>query len=420
MTAENLTESRPRFKGYMPFLVIFMGLIALVDNYLSLIEISAIPILTEDFGIDLNYFLLWQGIFGIVAFLVFLIGWLADLWGRKIGILILLLLMGGSALLIGLIGASSFWIFMVLYAILILGTNVNLWIIPISEESVPKRRALYGSIAFLIGLIPLYALVGEEIATAWGWQWMYGVMGAFGLILIIPWIFMKETKRWKTQREVFKIKNKRVKFWETIKLFTKRDWIFVVLTGGIYVCWNIAFKMATGTVGMFYMGTYTGSPLYSLAEFESVLLFAGLATILGALSIGIIMEKLGRIIAFIFSSVGATLAYLGLAFNGHPVFMVFIYYFMACFLGFLLVYIPEIFPTEIRGTATGISLTLSRIGYVAGPLLAAVILIQETETTYMILYIIAAVFAVVPILSLLLNKYEPKGKTLEKIQEETK
>lgn len=416
MSIESLNESRPRFKGYMPFLVIFMGLIALVDNYLSLIEISAIPLLTDDFSIDLNYFLLWQGIFGIVAFLVFLLGWLADLWGRKIGILVLLLIMGGSALLIGLIGASSFWVFMTLYAILILGTNVNLWTIPISEESVPKRRALYGSLAFLIGLIPLYALVGEEIATAWGWQWMYGAMGAFGLILIIPWIFMRETKRWKTQRDEFKIKNKRVKLKETIKLFTKRDWIFVVLTGGIYVCWNIAFKMATGTVGSFYQDIQ----LYTLAEFESVLLFAGLATILGALSIGIIMEKLGRIIAFIFSSVGATLAYLGLAFIGHPVFMVFIYYFMACFLGFLLVYIPEIFPTEIRGTATGMSLTLSRIGYVAGPLLAAVILIQETATTYMILYIVAAVFAVVPILSLLLNKYEPKGKSLEKIQEETK
>jgi len=416
MSSENIAESKPRSKGYMPFLVIFMGFIALVDNYLSLIEISAIPLITADFDIDLNYFLLWQGIFGIVAFLVFLIGWLADLWGRKIGILILLLIMGGSALLIGLIGASSFWVFMVLYAILILGTNVNLWTIPISEESVPKRRALYGSLAFLIGLIPLYALVGEEIATAWGWQWMYGAMGAFGLVLIIPWIFMRETKRWKTQREEFKIKNKRIKLRETIKLFTKRDWIFVVLTGGIYVCWNIAFKMATGTVGSFYQDIQ----LYTLAEFESVLLFAGLATILGALSIGIIMEKIGRIVAFVFSSVGATLAYLGLAFIGHPVFMVFIYYFMACFLGFLLVYIPEIFPTEIRGTATGMSLTLSRIGYVAGPLLAAVILLQETATTYMILYIVAAVFAVVPILSLLLNKYEPKGKTLEKIQEETK
>ncbi|MCE7749552.1 MAG: hypothetical protein GPJ51_14295 [Candidatus Heimdallarchaeota archaeon] len=89
---------------------------------------------------------------------------MADLWGRKIGTLILLLLMGGSALVIGIAGAISFWIFMVFYALLILGTNVNLWTIPISEESIPQRRAFNGSVAFLIGLIPLYALVGEVIA----------------------------------------------------------------------------------------------------------------------------------------------------------------------------------------------------------------------------------------------------------------
>ena len=173
MTAETVIESRPRSKKYMIYLVSFMGLIALVDNYLSLIETTAIPKINAHFGITLDKFLLWQGIFGIVAFLVFLIGWLADLWGRKIDTLILLLLMGGSALVIGIAGASSFWIFMVFYALLILGTNVNLWTIPISEESIPKRRAFNGSMAFLIGLIPLYALVGEAIADSIGWQWMY-------------------------------------------------------------------------------------------------------------------------------------------------------------------------------------------------------------------------------------------------------
>ena len=93
---------------------------------------------------------------------------------------------------------------------------------------------------------------------------------------------------------------------------------------------------------------------------------------------------------------------------------------MACFLGFLLVYIPEIFSTKIRGTATGLSLTFSRLGYVVGPLIASAILFTETATTYMILYIVAGVIALVPIITLLFNKYEPKGKTLETIQEETK
>ncbi|MCG3222790.1 MAG: MFS transporter, partial [Candidatus Heimdallarchaeota archaeon] len=371
------------------------------------------------FGIDLPYFLLWQGIFGIVAFFVFLIGWLADLWGRKIGILILLLLMGSSALIIGIVGANSFWIFMVFYAILILGTNVNLWTIPISEESIPKKRALHGSIAFLIGLIPLYAFIGKPIADAMGWQWMYGLMGIFGLVLIIPWFFMKETKRWKTQKEEYKIKKQRIKFRETIKQFTKKDWLFVTLTGAIYICWNIAFKMATGTVKTFFLDIQ----LFSADQFQTILTFAGLSTILGALSIGIIMDKLGRMVAFIFSSVGATLSYLGLAFIGHPVFMVFTYYFMACFLGFLLVYIPEMFPTEIRGTATGLSLTLSRVGFVVGPLIAFAILDMvsvSAATTYIILFAVAGVIALVPLLSLFFNKYEPKGKTLETIQEEIK
>ena len=416
MTVETITESRPHSKKYMTYLVIFMGLIALVDNYLSLIEITAIPKIITHFGITLDVFLRWQGIFGIVAFLVFLIGGLADLWGRRIGILILLLLMGGSVLLIGIVGARSLWIFIAFYALLILGTNVNLWIIPISEESPPKRRALYGSLAFLIGLIPLYAFVGEAISNSMGWQWMYGLMGAFGLLLIVAWYFMKETKRWKIQREEFKLKKQRVRFIETIKKFTKKDWLFVVLTGTIYVCWNMSFKMATGTVASYYQNIL----FFTADRFETILIFAGLATILGALSIGIIMDKLGRMIAFIFSSVGASLSYLGLALHGHPVFMIFIYYFMACFLGFLLVYIPEIFSTEKRGTATGLSLTLSRLGYVVGPLLAGVIVFQETVATYRLLYIIAAIIALVPMLSLFLNKYEPKGKTLEIIQEEIK
>ncbi len=414
MTTEILADSQPRSKGYMTYLVIFMGLIALVDNYLSLIEITAIPKIITHFGMTLDEFLRWQGIFGIVAFLVFLIGGLADLWGRKIGILILLILMGGSALLIGIVGASSFWIFIAFYALLILGTNVNLWIIPVSEESPPKRRALYGSIAFLIGLIPLYAFIGEAIANSMGWQWMFGLMGAFGLLLIIAWYFMKETKRWKTQREDFKLKKQRVRFIETIKQFTKKDWLFVVLTGLIYVCWNMSFKMATGTVASYYQNIQ----LFTADRFETILIFAGIATILGALSIGIIMDKIGRMVAFIFSSVGAALSYIGLAVHGHPVFMIFIYYFMACFLGFLLVYIPEIFATEKRGTATGLSLTLSRLGYVVGPILASAIVFQETIATYRMLYIIAGVIALVPMLSLFLNKYEPKGKTLEKIQEE--
>jgi AAHS family cis,cis-muconate transporter-like MFS transporter len=417
MSVENSDATRPRSKKYMYYLVSFMGLIALADNYLSLIEITAIPKIVDQFEwLDLDGFLFWQGIFGILAFFVFVIGWLADLWGRKIGMLILLILMGGSALLIGFIGKFSFWIFIALYALMILATNVNLWTIPLSEESHPKRRAFNGSIAFLIGLIPLYAFIGESIAeSALGWPWMFGLMGAFCLLLIVPWFWMKETKRWKDNDEELKLKNQKAKFVQTLKTFTRRDWLMVVVTGTIYICWNIAFKMATGTVASFYQNIFR----FSAADFEGFLVYAGIATIVGALSIGIIMEKLGRIIAFLFSSIGAAGAYLGLALHSNVVFMVLVYYFMACFLGFLLVFIPEMFSTDKRGTATGLSLTLSRVGYVVGPLIAGAILFVENYTQYEILYYVAGAIALVPLLSLLIIKYEPKGKTLEKIQEET-
>jgi len=417
MTTES-DESRPRSKKYMYFLVTYMGLIALVDNYLSLIETEATTSISTFFGYpDDTFILYWIGIFGFVAFLVFIIGGLADLWGRKIGMLILLILMGGSALLIGLVGTKSVWIFLTFYSLVILGTNVNLWTIPISEESIPKRRAFNGSIAFLIGLIPLYALFGDDIDQALGWQWMYGLMGAVGLALIIPWFFMKETKRWETNREEYKLKTKRNQFKEAIKKFTKRDWFFIILTGGIYICWNTSFKMATFTIERFYIDA---KPIGDL--FQTILIFAGLATIIGALSIGLIMEKFGRMIGFAFSSVGAALSYLGLAFHGHPTFMVLTYYFMACFLGFLLVYIPEMFSTEIRGTATGLSLTLSRVGYVIGPLIASAILsaIAIPTQSYKILYLVAGLIALVPVITLVFNKYEPKGKSLELIQEEVK
>lgn len=418
MTVENMVESRPRSKKYMYYLVSFMGLIALADNYLSLIEITAIPKIVDQFDfLDLDGFLFWQGIFGLVAFLVFVIGWLADLWGRKIGILILLILMGGSALLIGFLGKFSFWIFIALYALMILATNVNLWTIPLSEESHPKRRALTGSIAFLIGLIPLYAFIGVSIAeSSLGWPWMYGLMGAFCLLLIIPWFWMKETKRWDANNEELKLKNQKVKFIQTLKTFTKRDWLVVSVTGTIYICWNIAFKMATGTVASFYQNIFK----FSAIEFEGFLVYAGIATIVGALSIGIIMDKLGRIIAFLFSSIGAAGAYLGLALHSNIIFMVLAYYFMACFLGFLLVFIPEMFSTDKRGTAIGLSLALSRVGYVLGPIIAGAILYVQNYTQYEILYIVAGAIALVPLLSLLIVKYEPKGKTLETIQEETR
>ncbi|MHA1473621.1 MAG: MFS transporter [Promethearchaeota archaeon] len=412
-------ETRVRSKGYMTFLIIFMGLIALLDNYLSLIETDAIPYIIAEFEITLPVFLLWQGLFGIVAFFVFILSWFADIWGRKIGILILILVMSISALLIGLIGDTYLWVFFIFYAILILGTNVNLWTIPISEESPAKNRAINGSVAFLIGLIPLYAVIGNPIAKNLGWTWMYGLFGIFGLVILVLWFFMKETKRWEAHKGDRKISIGKYK--ESLKLLEKKDWLFVIISGSIYICWNTSFKMLTSTVATYYQGVI-GLDLDTWTTFYT---FAGLSTILGALTIGIIMEKLGRIFALIYCSIGAAISVIGIAFLAAvtPIFLILAYFFMASFLGFLLVYITEMFDTKIRATGLGLSLTLSRIGYVVGPLIGFAIL-PDSPTgalgTYQMYYVLAAVIILLPLLSLIWNKYETKSKTLETIQDEKK
>ncbi|MBN2157431.1 MAG: MFS transporter [Candidatus Lokiarchaeota archaeon] len=411
-----MSEERVRSRGYIFYLVVLMGLVALVDQYLSLIETNAIPEIIAHFGIADNYFFYLQGIFGAVAFLVFVISYFADAWGRKIGILILLILMGGAAVLIGLLGTLNLWLFMVLYAIVILATNVNMWTIPVAEESPAHRRGRNGSLAFLIGLIPLYALLGPKIIDSFGWQWSYGFMGIFGLVLILLWIPMKETHRWRTHRDEYK--RSIGDFWRSLTTFKAKEWGYVLVTGLIYICWNVAFKMATGTVQIFYLQVLEFDP----EKFDTIYTFAGLSTILGALTVGFVLDKIGRIGSFLFSSAGAAISYVFMAVFGLG-FLVFVYFFMSMFLGFLLVYISEMFETKIRATAVGFSLTLSRVGYVVGPILTALIVpaaaTPEALSAYRLNYLIAAAIALLPLIALLILKYEPKGKTLEEIQLET-
>ena len=176
--AEKTEKLSHRSKGYMLYLVVFMGLVGLMDNYLSQIESVAIPYLLADFGITAEFFAFWQGIFGIITFAVFFIAWISDAFGRKKGILLLLLVLGVPALFIG-ITAFNFLLFMILYSIIITATLSNMWELPIVEESQPKKRGLYGGLTFLIGLIPIFAFVGVPIAEALGWRWTYGVMFFF-------------------------------------------------------------------------------------------------------------------------------------------------------------------------------------------------------------------------------------------------
>jgi len=79
-----------------------------------------------------------------------------------------------------------------------------------------------------------------------------------------------------------------------------------------------------------------------------------------------------------------------------------------------MIYFSEIFPTRVRSTATGISVTGSRFGYVFGPLIASLLITIFPD--YSGLWITAGIFMLIPLFSLSVKPYETKGQSLDDIQ----
>jgi putative MFS transporter len=395
---------------YIAYLVVYMGLVGLLDQYLSQVEGPLIPFIIEDYGITPWEFAFWQGIYGIITFGVFFIAWFSDAYGRRKGILILMLVMGIPALLIVFTTEGNFHWFMILYSIIILGTLSNLWEIPISEEAPPEKRALYGNLAFLIGLIPLFALLAGPIATSIGWRWGYGIMFFFMLGLCIMWYFMKETERWEIAHRERGSKVLKIK--EAFKELERKDMSYIVMCTIAYSMWTISYKMAATWAGYFFM-TIRGM---SEPEFRSILLIAVVFGMISALLSGLLMDKLGRNGTMIIGCSGSVIGFVGIGITGSPIFYWCGYFFMVLILGWILVYFAEIFPTKVRSTAVGISATSVRVCYVIGPLISAILLF--TYPTMEGFWIWGGIFMIVPLITLLMKPYETKGKILEDVERE--
>lgn len=407
-----------RSRGYLAFLVIFMGLIGQMDVWLSLIETPAAVHILAEAGLTETtqwIFGFWQGVFGVIVFLVFFIGYFSDAFGRRKGILALILVMGIPAGLILFVpppiavGSLSWYLFLLLYSIAIMGTTSNLWEVPITEESPAKRRALYGSLAFLISVIPLYALLGPLIMNQLGWRWGYGIMAIFLILLLILLVFLKETQRWTDVQEGRA--EKRLGIIEALRSLGRRDLAYVGVASLVYLMWTISFKMGTTWAGVYFDGTVY-QPQWNL-----ILIIGGLMLPISAVITGVLLERIGRNITLIIGSFGAIFSFVGLGLAGLPAFFWGVYFFMAMVLAWIYVYVTEIFPTKVRSSSVGIAVTASRLGYILAPLIAAMLFLS-LPGNWMAFWVVAGVFMIFPLLSFLTKPYETKGKELEKIDEE--
>jgi MFS family permease len=412
---EQATSSPAYSKRYMIFLVAIMGLVSQMDSWLSLIETKAVPGILDEFWSGIaeatarSEFALLQGLFGIIVFGVFFIAWFADAYGRRMGMFTLVLVMGIPAILIVFL-SFNIYMFLLLYSVVIMGTTSNLWEIPISEEAPAKTRGLYGSAAFLIGVIPLYAILGSSIIGSLGWRWGYGSMFFLMLLLMVLLYFMKDPQRWKDTLEARE--RTRLGIMDALRKLRKEDRKYILIATVVYLTWTIAFKMATTFGGEYFTGVLT----YTDAEFNSILTIAGLLLPVSALITGLMLDKIGRNVVLILGSLGSVITLIALGLTGTPIFYQAAYFFMAMVLAWIYVYLAEIFTTEVRSTSIGVCVTGARLGYVVGPLLSAALTAMFPVMDGF--WIFAGVLMLIPLLTLLTKPLETKGKTLEEIEVE--
>jgi MFS family permease len=408
--SSGITSERTR--RYIIYLVIFMGIIAIMDQYLSIIETTAIPNILHDYSVTDTQYAWWKAVYFIPTFLIFLLNGLTDIIGRKKSLLILILLFGCASL--GIVYATpSFHLYMLFFAIIIFATVSNMWTIPISEEAPAEKRAKYISIVYFISLIPLQALIPPLLSRlGLNWKWMYGVMFLFMIPVLIMWFFMKETKRY----EVIKEERKhgiRKKHFYGLGVINRSDVKYIIFTGIIWMCWLIV-SMFVLWAGHFFMDVHG----YSLDQWSLTLLGSLLLMMTGSIIGGWMMDKIGRKTGLLIgcAGLGFFVALLGIIpIDFAPIIAIIAGFFLGFSYVWVIVYIPEIFPTERRGSCMGWTTTTARVSYVLGPALAAIMLTISPSMQWF--WVVGGTLMIVPIiLVFLFHPYETKIKELEEIE----
>jgi MFS family permease len=401
-----------RTRHYILYLIIFMGMIAIMDQYLSFIETTAIPNVLREYSVTDTQYSWWKALYFIPTFLIFLLNGLTDIIGRKKSLLILIVLFGCASL--GIVYATpSFHLYMMFFAIITFATVSNMWTIPISEEAPAEKRAKYVSIVYFISLIPLQAIIPPVLSRlGLSWKWMYGVMFLFMIPVLVMWLFMKETKRYEVIKEERKLGIRKKHFYG-IGVINRSDIKYILFSGVIWMCWLVV-SMFVVWAGHYFMDIHG----YSLDQWSLILLGSLLLMMAGAVIGGWTMDKMGRKTGLLIGCAGLGLfvSLIGLT----PVSVAMgVTIIAGFFLGFsytwIIVYIPEIFPTERRGSCMGWATSTARVSYVVGPALAAIMLTASPSMVWF--WAVGGLLMIIPIiLVFLFHPYETKTKELEVIE----
>ena len=404
----------PRSRGYIAYLVVLVTIVALMDWYISTIKMTALPYILKEYNMTPAQFSWTESLFLIPTFLVFLLNGLNDIIGRKWSLFILMLLMGTSCICI-VYFTPSFLMFMAFYAVAMLTTVSNMWAIPIGEEAKAANRGKMVALVYTLGMIPLSALLPSLLIDKLGldWRWMYGVMFFMMMIGIILWLFMKETQRYEQVKAERKAGTRKEHIFG-VGVITKGDIKYIAIGALMWICWLLD-QFLFFWAGHYFMDI-KGLTLQQWTY--GVLLLAMIATIAGGFVAGWLLDKIGRKVTWVIGCLGMAVSMAPIGFLPDSLVRIAVIlggFFMGFSYAWIVVYIPEIFPTDRRGSCLGWTTTITRISYVLGPIVAAILLTLSPKMEWF--WVVTGAIMIIPAVSLMLIKpYETKNKELEEIE----
>lgn len=339
-------------------------------------------------------------------------GWIGDRYGRVKALTLSILI---YALATGLCGLAQTWEQLALLRFLTaLGIGGELIVgTTLLAESWPERyrcRAVgvlttaYQAGVLLVGFINSYL-------GLLSWRYLFFVGALPALLVMFIRCKVEEPDQWK---ETQKQEEAAAKKASILDLFTQAH-LRQAFVAGTFT----GVMLITYWASSFWIPTWIHELLpknRAVQEASNLLMLQGFFAIIGATSVGFIADKIGRRPALAIAFTGYFVTnYLLFSIQGgfNPQFYLWeslLGFFIGQSIGICYIYVPELFPTRIRGTGTGFCFNMGRVGGALG-----VIFSSELVRWFGGSYPLAAISISYIILSGALVVWlapETKGKTL--------
>lgn len=385
---------------FQVWIITLCTLIAALDGFDVLVMAFTAPAIAEDWGVSGAYLgiLFSAGLLGM-GIGAFLVAPLGDRLGRRPTALLCLFLLLTSMLL----SAVTSNVYELFAARLVTGIGVGAILaivnIAVTEYANDHRRSLCNgiiSLGYPVGAT-LGGLISVYLIDAFGWRAPFVFGGLVALILFpLVWASFPESLDFLMERQpenalakanrilpklrLAKItalpakRETKVQKPRPLELLSNKYRVPFLAACGIYFCVMMtAYFVLSWTpkiltdAGLSLSGGISGSMLLSIGGAIGCLLYGLLATRLGAkrLAGGVLVALFAMMIVF------SIIPY-------RPLLLVIVALTLGFFLygaiAVLYVVIPTTFPTELRGTGTGLAMGMGRIGSVIGPALAGVLI----------------------------------------------